>query len=165
MKKELFRENAIKKVSSPEQLNEYIRVTNPGIWVTLVAIIVLLIGVCVWGALGRIETTVDAVAISDGSKVLCYMAGSDEISSVEVGQEVKIDENTCTIDSVSADAVQVKDCDALADSERAKYLAGVSNKDWVYEISAKSQDGSVAAGTYNAKIVIESISPMSFILN
>lgn len=165
MKNELFRENAIKKVSSPEQLNEYIRVTNPGIWVTLVAIIVLLIGVCVWGALGRIETTVDAVAISDGSKVLCYMASSDEISSVEVGQEVKIDEKTCTIDSVSADAVQVKDCDALADSERAKYLAGVSNKDWVYEISAKSQDGSVAAGTYNAKIVIESISPMSFILN
>ena len=93
------------------------------------------------------------------------MAGSDEISSVEVGQEVKINEKTCTIDSVSADAVQVKDCDALADSERAKYLAGVSNKDWVYEISAKSQDGSVAAGTYNAKIVIESISPMSFILN
>lgn len=58
MKKELFRENAIKKVSSPEQLNEYIRVTNPGIWVTLVAIIILLIGVCVWGALGKIETTV-----------------------------------------------------------------------------------------------------------
>lgn len=165
MKKELFRENAIKKVSSPEQLNEYIRVTNPGIWVTLVAIIILLIGVCVWGALGKIETTVDAVAISDGSTVLCYMAGSDEISSVEAGQEVKIDDKTCYIDSVSADAVQVKDCDALADSERAKYLAGVSNKDWVYEISAKSQDESVAAGTYSAKIVIESISPMSFILN
>ncbi len=165
MKNELFRENAIKKVSSPEQLNEYIRVTNPGIWVTLIAIIILLIGVCVWGALGKIETTIDAVAISDGSKVLCYMTGSEDISSVEVGQEVKIGENACLIDAVSTEAVQVKDCDALAGSERAKYLGGVSDKDWVYEISAKPQDESVAAGTYSAKIVIESISPMSFVLN
>lgn len=165
MKEELFREKAVKKASSPEQLNEYIRVTNPGIWVILVAIIILLVGVCVWGALGRLETTIDAVAICDGSTALCYLAESDGISSVEIGQEVKIGDSVYCIGTVSAEAVQVKDCAVLAGSERAKYLGGLSDTDWVYEITLEPSDTSVAAGTYSAKIVTESVSPMSFIFN
>lgn len=165
MNKKLFREKAIKRVSSPEELNEYIRVTNFGTWIMLAAIVVLLVGVCVWGVLGKLETTVNAVVISDGSNALCYLAESDDISSVKAGQEVKIGDNSYYIESVLAEAVQVKDCTALAASERAKYLGGVSDTDWVYEITLKSSAGSVAAGTYNAKIVVESVSPTSFIFN
>ncbi len=44
----IFREKSMERVSSPEQLNDYIKVTNPGIWLTLAAVIVLLIGFIVW---------------------------------------------------------------------------------------------------------------------
>jgi hypothetical protein len=165
MGEELFREKAVKRASSPEQLNEYIKVTNPGVWVTLAAIIILLVGVCVWGTLGRIETTVNAVAISDGSTTVCYLVESDSLSSVKNGQQVQIGDNVYYIDSVSAEALQVKDCIALAKSERAKYLGGFSDTDWVYEVTLKSTDTSIDIGTYSAKIVTESVSPMSFIFN
>ncbi len=47
MDKQLFRKSSIERVSSPEQLNDYIKVSNPGVWMILAAIIALLIGVCV----------------------------------------------------------------------------------------------------------------------
>ena len=53
-----------KKVNSPEQLNQYIRLSNPGVWILLIAIVVLLIGVCAWGFLGKIDTKITTVAIS-----------------------------------------------------------------------------------------------------
>ncbi len=51
----IFREKSIKRVSSPEQLNDYIRVTSPSVWIVLIALVVLLLGMLAWSVLGRIE--------------------------------------------------------------------------------------------------------------
>ncbi len=60
--KNLFRKSSIDRVNSPEQLGEYIRVANPGVWLILAAIVVLLVGVVVWSILGTIKTTVNTCA-------------------------------------------------------------------------------------------------------
>ena len=41
---ELFRKKSMDRVSSPEQLNDYIRVTSPGLWLVLAAVVILLAG-------------------------------------------------------------------------------------------------------------------------
>lgn len=51
----IFREKSIKRVSSPEQLNDYIRVTSPSVWIVLIALVALLLGMLAWSVLGRIE--------------------------------------------------------------------------------------------------------------
>ncbi len=51
----LFRSKSIQRVSSPEQLNDYIRVTTPSVWIVLIALVVLLTGMLAWSVLGRIE--------------------------------------------------------------------------------------------------------------
>lgn len=43
------------RVTSPEQLNDHIRVTQPGVWVVLGVIVALLIGVILWGIFGEID--------------------------------------------------------------------------------------------------------------
>lgn len=52
---ELFRKKSIERVSTPEQLNDYIRVTTPSVWAVLIATVVLMLGVLVWGVFGRID--------------------------------------------------------------------------------------------------------------
>ena len=42
MNSQLFRKSSIDRVSSPEQLNSYIRVSNPGVWLVLAAVVLLL---------------------------------------------------------------------------------------------------------------------------
>ena len=63
----IFRQKSIDNVSSPEKLDNYIRVTTPSVWITLAAILVLLIGALVWGIFGEltihnIDGTIEKVA-------------------------------------------------------------------------------------------------------
>ena len=41
MNDKIFRKKSVDKMSSPEQLNDYIKVTSPGIWMVLAAIAIL----------------------------------------------------------------------------------------------------------------------------
>ena len=60
-------------VESPESLNDYLRVTSPGVWLVMAAVIVLLIGGILWGIFGHIRTTANfAVAVS-AEKNVCYV--------------------------------------------------------------------------------------------
>ena len=45
----LFREKSMARVSSPEELNDYIRVTTPGVW------LILLLGMLVWSIFGMVD--------------------------------------------------------------------------------------------------------------
>lgn len=55
---ELFREKSLERVSSPEQLNDYIKVTTPSVWLVLIAVILLLVGILTW-------STLDTVTVED----------------------------------------------------------------------------------------------------
>ena len=52
----IFREKSMDKVSSPESLNDYIKVTTPSVWIVLIALVVLLLGILAWSIFGRVET-------------------------------------------------------------------------------------------------------------
>ena len=54
MNSDLFRQKNIDKVSSPEKLDDYIRVTTPNVWIVLAAILILLIGAIVWATFGEL---------------------------------------------------------------------------------------------------------------
>ena len=51
----IFREKSLERVSSPEKLNDYIKVSNPSIWLVLAAIIILLIGATIYAIFGTVE--------------------------------------------------------------------------------------------------------------
>ena len=55
--KQIFRKAAIDRMLSPEQLNDYIRVGSPSVWVILAAVIVILASLFVWVEFGRVEVT------------------------------------------------------------------------------------------------------------
>lgn len=58
----IFRNKSLERVSSPEQLNDYIRVTSPSVWIVLIALVVLLVGMLTWSIFGKVQ-----VHTADGS--------------------------------------------------------------------------------------------------
>ena len=48
MEKDIFRKNSLERLSSPEKLNEYIRVSRPSVWIILSAIIILTAALAFW---------------------------------------------------------------------------------------------------------------------
>ena len=84
-KSKVFRQTSMDRIQSPEQLNDYLRVTNPTVWVLLAAVIVLLAGMLVWGAFtyigsfaegsGRVENGVMTIVFEDDSMAKNVAAG------------------------------------------------------------------------------------------
>ena len=55
-KTNIFREKSIEKISSPDQMDDYIKVMTPSVWIGLIALVVLLVGILVWCTFGTMET-------------------------------------------------------------------------------------------------------------
>ena len=70
-------------------MNEYIRVATPGVWMVLLAIVILLTGVCAWGVLGRLDTTLSAVAMAQNGEMTVYVKEAD-IASIKEGMAVRV---------------------------------------------------------------------------
>lgn len=50
----IFRKTSLDRISSPERLNDYIKVSNPGVWLILAAVAALLAAAVVWGCTAEI---------------------------------------------------------------------------------------------------------------
>ena len=50
MKNELFRKEAVEKITGPEELNTYIKVLNPRVWLLLVGIAAAIAGLVIFTA-------------------------------------------------------------------------------------------------------------------
>lgn len=153
----LFRKSSLNRISSPEQLNDYVRVSNPGVWMILIAIVALLIGACVWGVFGRLDTTVRAAAVSRGGIITCYVTEED-VGSIKTGMTVELGGSSFEITDVPVSPVEIS---SQIDSY-ALHIGDLEVGEWIYPVTA---NGALKEGTYEAIIVIESVSPMSFILN
>lgn len=157
MDKQLFRKASIERVSSPEQLNDYIRVSNPGIWMILAAVISLLIGVCVWGIFGHLESKIATAGTCENGVFTCYIT-EEKIARIKPGMTINVDGMSLSVSEISAKPAAV-----TADSDSyLLYLGGFSQGEWLYKVTA---DSALPDGTYRAEIVTESVSPMSFIMN
>lgn len=157
MENRVFRKKSIDRVSSPEQLNDYIHVTNPSVWTILLAVIIFLIGVLVWGVFGHMDTKLTVAGICRDDTLTCYVKETD-IESVKAGMTVTVGEYEYEVAFVESKPITVTD--ELEDY--ALHLGGLQIGEWVYPVIINTE---LEDGTYQAKITIESVSPISFIIN
>lgn len=133
----IFRKQALERITTPEQFTKYLRVTTPGIWVLLTAIIILLGGLIVWSTTGTLETLADGVAdIKDGQATI--MVSNNNGNDITSGMTVRIGEDNYTISTVQKD-----------DYSRNVAYAPISKAD----------------GKYDVRIVTQSIHPIQFLFD
>ena len=157
MNKQIFRKKSVDRMSSPEQLNDYIKVTNPGVWMVLAAIVILLVGVCVWGVFGKLETKLSVAAVSQDGQTVLYVK-EDNIASVRENMSVYVGDDTYKVTSVSSQPVAVTE----EISEYARHTGELSIGEWVYIVPI---DGNMPDGVYRAQVVVDSVSPLYFVFN
>ncbi len=96
----LFRKKTLDRISSPEDLTDYLKVTNPSIWIILLAVIVLLAGIFVWSCVGTLETTAKATVIVNDHTALVVMTDSNVISE---GMPLRVSTESAAIAGVQCD--------------------------------------------------------------
>lgn len=157
MSNTIFRQKSLQKISSPEQMNDYIRVSNPAVWMILAAVVVLLAGVCVWGVFGRLDTAVETGGICADGRLTVYV-GEQDIADVGPETLVSVDGTEYAVASVAAAPVRLD-----GTSDYLLHLIGLSARDWAYplEVSAPA----LADGIYAVSVITERVKPLDFVLN
>ena len=99
MKDSVFRKKSLDRISSPEQLNDYIKVSNPSVWVVLIALIIMIGAFVVWSFSGNITSKVNGTGVFESiegsnspSSVVCYI-NANYMNKLERGMQVRLYNN------------------------------------------------------------------------
>ena len=130
----LFRKETMDRISSPEVLTDYLKVTNPGIWVVLVAVIVLLGGIFAWACVGTLETTSNAAVVVNGHKALVVLRDHGNIAE---GMQLRVSDENVPIAKIQYDE---------------------------YGRAVGQTDVSLPDGTYEGVVVTEQMHPIEFLI-
>lgn len=93
MKDAIFRKKSLERISSPEEIDDYMKVTSPGMWLVMAAIILLLVAAIVWSITGHIETTLNTTARAENGQVAVEIA-EEQMGKLTVGSEVRAENKT-----------------------------------------------------------------------
>ena len=132
-KQNIFRQKTLDRINSPEQLTDYLRVTSPGIWVVLAAVILLLAGIFAWSAVGTLETTADATVVVEDHAAVVVPSGAEVL---EAGMPLRIAGQEYVIASADADE---------------------------YGRSVGAAEVDLPDGSYDGTVVVEQTHPIEFL--
>lgn len=148
--KSVFRKEALARISSPEQMEDYMQVASPRLWMILSAIIALLIGFVIFASTATMENVMQVQAdvttdtMEDGTKysliVFDIPQGMDDV--LKIGMPLRIGENEGQI------AVFYR----TTEDNKA---GGVLNDTSIMLLE----------GSYDVEVVTETTTPISFLLN
>lgn len=141
MADQLFRKKSIDRVSSPEQLHDYMRVTSPKLWMILVTILVLLAGFIIFAASTKVENTLQIKASVEDGAILSELS-TDQGERVRVGMTVRISDLDSTVTEIYQD-----------------------KNSFLLLMELKDPDLELKDGSYDAEIVTETTTLISFLLN
>ena len=135
MSEKIFREKSLDRISSPEQLDDYLKVSTPSLWIVLAAVIALLVGVIVWANVDNLETVINAAGTVENGVVEIVLTGNDA-ETIKEGMTVRINNYETEVEFVQYD-----------DLGRAIAIC----------------EAKIPEGNYKVQIVTESVHPINFL--
>ena len=96
-----FRKAALEKLSTPEKLDQLIKITDSRAWIALLTLVVVLSTAIAWGIIGKVKTKINTAGILLGGEVYNIVSttqGQLMDLKIEVGDVIKKDDIIATVD-------------------------------------------------------------------
>ena len=169
MPNQIFSEKAMKKLKTADDLEQYVQVTNPRIWIVLCACAALLLGLLVWAFFGTAATTVEARAAMIDGEMRCFLP-SEEFKLVKVGDPAYINHLPWTVSERSAVPLSRDAAYGIVGSDYLYYELIQANKSYQITLEpvqseplpGKGDESSLA--TVDVVIHTRSVHPIDLIL-
>ena len=131
---QVFRQKTLDRISSPEQLTDYLKVTSPGVWVILITVILLLAGLIVWSTIGNLETTEEVKIMVQSNQAVIL---SENVDKYKEGMDVRVKDKKYDIEHITMTE---------------------------YGYSYASFETELPDGEYTAEVVTEVVHPIDFLI-
>ena len=162
MENGLFRKQSLERISSPEQLHDYMHVTSPRLWMLLIAVAVLLIGFLAYASTATMENTMPIKVNVQNLPSYGDKEGGDESTMVGLYYS--------SLPTSYKDVVETGMKVRIGSEEgKIEMIAMVHPEDGDQEleliITMDNPSLSLRDGEYDAELVLESTTPISFLWN
>ena len=159
----IFNKAATEKLRSPDDLDKYIRVTNPTVWMVLVACIALLAGTLAWAVFGSVTTSVSATGVLNvENRVVCFL-NAENAAKVHLDDVANVGGERMTVGFITPVP--------LSKDEASNYLfsdyltSALVKDDWSYMLVFEGDTSNLVPDKpVYITITTERISPISLIL-
>ena len=154
----VFREKSLERISSPEELDSYLRVSNPPMWIGLLSAVFLLVGALVWGIFGSMESTVKSVTVCRDGEAVCYVSDAN-YDRIQADNEVRVGQLTAHITAAEKEAVRAE----TVLNDYAMHLSELDEGEFVHALTLDTAPD--ADGSYASTVVVERIAAIRFLWN
>lgn len=160
MSEKIFRKRSLDRVTGPEQLDDYIRVAGPSLWVALGAVGVLLAAAFVWGMFSALPATIPASGVVKDGEATIYLP-VEQAAKVREGMPVKAGDVAGMVKSVAKMPLSGAEVRAALQSD---YLAEMLHlTDWNIPVTADVPG--LPDGVVPVAVTVESVRPLDFLTN
>ncbi len=127
----IFRQSAMSRISSAEDLDKYIKVTNPSAWVTLVAGLSFIIALLIWSATATVPYTISTAGVAVSSRNVWFYVDAKIANELESNWSkgdvsVKVANTKVTSISVSMSQKTRQEVEAEVDSAAITSTLGLA---------------------------------------
>ncbi len=129
----IFRQSAMSRIASADDLDKYIKVTNPSAWVVLLASVLLIGGLAIWSATAIIPTTVQVPGVIMGTEVICWVDEETEEKIIEGGAYASVLDVEAT--ELEYEEIPYSRAEVAQRFQSDYLLDAVTLYDWNYELS------------------------------
>lgn len=127
----MFRESALNKMSSAEDLDRYLQVTNPSAWVLLAAVAVLLIAAVIWGFTATLPVKTSTIGVLKDGEITFFLPYDGGVSATEFS-EVTAAGYSAKIKSININPHSRREVEATIGSDYT--YDNLTLTDWSYKI-------------------------------
>ena len=159
----IFNEKATRRLKSPDDVDEYIRISSPSVKLILCACVALLVGVLAWGVFGSVTTRVTTKGTVIDGKALCFL-GEEDVEKLQVGNDASMGGVSLVVASVSEIPVSRRTATQIVDDEYL--LNAVMEDEWAYPVvlEGDGMDALPQDVPLTSSITVERIAPISLLL-
>ncbi len=150
------------KITSPEQLNDYIHVTAPGAWLILSSILIFLTGFLFWVLMGRLEVSFSSYMYTEDGSSLAFIS-PDNASRLKKGMTVRIANSGLSgnVEQVDESTTPYRKVVELVGESNA-LMMGLNDGDKLMKVAMHIQGAPERVS--RAVYVVDTVRPLSFLL-
>ena len=158
----IFNKKATEKLRSPDDLDKYVRVTSPSVWVVLAACVALLVGLLSWGVFGAVTTNVTATGTVVNGTAMCLLT-ADDVAEVNEGDVAYVGEKKMTVAKVSSIPLSSGEAKDLLKDDYLVY--SLMKGDWCFTVTFEGDTEGLEEGIpVSVNITTSRKAPITLIL-
>lgn len=157
----IFNKQAVERLRSPDDLDRYLRVTSPRMWVALLAVIVLALGILAWGVFGTVSSSVTSTGANVDGQLICLL-DAEQAARVHEGDSAYVAGRQATVASVSATPLSRNEVRQIVPGD---YLAqALMSSDWAFLITFDGAEDVEEDVPLQVSITTERVAPIRLVL-